>query len=263
MPPRPCARLNARDHDAVAKERIAPQGDGDRIVRTRGEDLGHVVGSGGRIVTAHDSPLSRSGSAENGEIEEGRLSKQPVGVEMVPQRLRAGRSRREKKQKRPRKILSHGLRVIGAENRSMALKFPSVTDKPRASGPYRMAREGYTFVLDRANVEKLKTLPDFEGREEPALAEDFLDSASRRGRKTWRDAGAAPGEVSVSVDPHQRKAHLFRGATKLFSADIYRRARRAAGAVSRREVSQVPGANERRAAACEPGTWSPRRRERL
>jgi hypothetical protein len=164
--------------------------------------------------------LSRSGSAENGKIEEGRLSKQPVGVEVVPQRLRGGRSRREKKQKRPRKILSHGLRVIGAENRSMALKFPSMTDRPRASEPYRLAREGYTFVLDRANVEKLRTLPDFEGREEPALAEDFMRFRVETWAENLGDAGAAPGEVSVSVDPHQRKAHLFRGATKLFSADI-------------------------------------------
>ncbi len=102
----------------------------------------------------------------------------------------------------------------------MALKFPSVTDESRASGRYRMAREGYTFVLDRANVEKLKTLPDFEGREEPALAEDFLRFRVETWAENLGDAGAAPGEVSVSVDPHQRKAHLFRGAAKLFSADI-------------------------------------------
>ena len=102
----------------------------------------------------------------------------------------------------------------------MALKFPSMTDKPRASEPYRLAREGYTFVLDRANVEKLRTLPDFEGREEPALAEDFMRFRVETWAENLGDAGVAPGEVSVSVDPHQRKAHLFRGATKLFSADI-------------------------------------------
>ncbi len=95
-----------------------------------------------------------------------------------------------------------------------------MTGTPRSEGPYRAAREGYTFTLDQANVEKLKTLPDFEGREEPALAEDFLRFRVERWADNLADAGAVPGEVSVSVDPHQRKAHLFRGATKLFSADI-------------------------------------------
>ncbi len=83
-----------------------------------------------------------------------------------------------------------------------------------------MAREGYTFVLDHANVEKLKALPDFEGREEPALPEDFLRFRVETWAENLSDAGAAPGEVSVSLDLHQRKAHLIRGGTKLFSADI-------------------------------------------
>jgi hypothetical protein len=109
---------------------------------------------------------------------------------------------------------------IGAENRRVALKFPSMTGESRSSEPYRMVRDGYTFLLDRTNVEKLKSLPDFEGREEPALAEDFLRFRVETWADNLGDAGAAPGEVSVSVDPHQRKAHLLRGATKLFSADI-------------------------------------------
>lgn len=102
----------------------------------------------------------------------------------------------------------------------MALKFPPMTDGSHASRPYSMAREGYTFLLDSGNVEKLKALPDFEGREEPALAEDFLRFRVEGWAENLRDAGAAPGEVSVSVDPHQRKAHLIRGEAKLFSADI-------------------------------------------
>ena len=95
-----------------------------------------------------------------------------------------------------------------------------MTDGSSASRPYRMAREGYTFVLDHANVEKLKTLPDFEGREEPALPEDFLRFRVETWAENLSDAGAPPGEVLVSLDPHQRKAHLTRGGTKLFSADI-------------------------------------------
>ncbi len=90
-----------------------------------------------------------------------------------------------------------------------------------ASGKtYRMEREGYTFALDSANVQRLKSLPDFEGREEPALAEDFLRFRVETWAENLTDAGARPGEISVTVDPHQRKAHLQRGGTLLFSADI-------------------------------------------
>jgi hypothetical protein len=102
----------------------------------------------------------------------------------------------------------------------MTLKFPSVSREPESPRSYRMAREGYTFVLDPANVAKLKTLPDFEGKEEPALAEDFLRFRVEGWAENLADAGAAGGEVFVSVDRHQRKAHLTRGDTKLFSADI-------------------------------------------
>jgi len=83
-----------------------------------------------------------------------------------------------------------------------------------------MDREGYTFALDPANVQKLKALPDFELKEEPALAEDFLRFRVEAWAENLADAGAHPGDVSVSIDPHQRKAHLARGAMVLFSADI-------------------------------------------
>ena len=83
-----------------------------------------------------------------------------------------------------------------------------------------MEREGYLFSLDGTNVDRLKTLPDFEGKEEPALAEDFLRFRVERWAENLDDAGAAHGEIAVSVDPHQRKAHLTRGSAKLFSADI-------------------------------------------
>jgi hypothetical protein len=85
---------------------------------------------------------------------------------------------------------------------------------------YRMARGGYTFVLDGENVNRLKTLADFETEEEPALAEDFLRFRVEAWAENLADAGAAPGEVLVSVDPHQRKTHLIRDTETLFSADI-------------------------------------------
>ena len=83
-----------------------------------------------------------------------------------------------------------------------------------------MTREGYTFVLDGENVDRLKTLADFEAEEEPALAEDFLRFRVEAWAENLADAGAEPGDVLVLVDPHQRKTHLLRGGMTLFSADI-------------------------------------------
>jgi hypothetical protein len=93
---------------------------------------------------------------------------------------------------------------------------------PRAgeTRTYRLRREGYTFVLDGENVDRLKTLADFEAKEEPALAEDFLRFRVEAWAENLADAGAAPGDVTVSVDPHQRKTHLVRSSETLFSADI-------------------------------------------
>jgi hypothetical protein len=85
---------------------------------------------------------------------------------------------------------------------------------------YRTSREGYAFVLDRPEVDKLKSMPDFEGREEPAVAEDFL----RFRAESWADilssAGAEPGEIAVTIDPHQKKAHLKKAQRIVITADI-------------------------------------------
>jgi hypothetical protein len=85
---------------------------------------------------------------------------------------------------------------------------------------YRREKDGYTFVLDRGNVDRLKAIAEFEGREEPALAEDFLRFRVEEWAENLADTGASPGEVAVELDLHQRKAHLVRGSSRLFSADI-------------------------------------------
>ena len=91
------------------------------------------------------------------------------------------------------------------------------SQKPRT---YRTDREGYAFVLDRSEVERLKAMPEFEGREEPAVAEDFL----RFRAESWADiltsAGAEPGEIQVSIDPHQKKARLTKAQKIVITADI-------------------------------------------
>ncbi|HEY3204228.1 MAG TPA: hypothetical protein VGL03_11260 [Thermoanaerobaculia bacterium] len=94
------------------------------------------------------------------------------------------------------------------------------TNSRNRSREYRVAREGFAFVLDRPNVEKLKALPDFEGREEPAVAEDFLRSRAEAWVDVLSSAGTPPGEIAVSIDPHQKKAHLKRAQQIVITADI-------------------------------------------
>jgi hypothetical protein len=88
---------------------------------------------------------------------------------------------------------------------------------PRA---YRCEKDGFVFLLEAADAAALKNLPDFEGREEPAVAEEFL----RFRAEAWADnlaaAGAAPAEVRVRLAPHQRKVRLLAGEKLLFTADI-------------------------------------------
>lgn len=85
---------------------------------------------------------------------------------------------------------------------------------------YRTHREGYAFVLDRPEVEKLKAMPDFEGREEPAIAEDFLRFRAEGWADVLSAAGAEPGQIDVSIDPHQKKAHLKKAQKIVITADI-------------------------------------------
>lgn len=94
------------------------------------------------------------------------------------------------------------------------------TNSPEKSRVYRMDREGYAFVLERPEVEKLKAMPDFEGREEPAVAEDFLRFRAEGWADVLSAAGAEPGEIAVSIDPHQKKAHLKRAQRIVITADI-------------------------------------------
>jgi hypothetical protein len=93
-------------------------------------------------------------------------------------------------------------------------------NSPDRSQTYRTSREGFAFVLDRPNVEKLKAMPDFEGREEPAVAEDFLRSRAEVWADVLASAGAEPGEISVEIDPHQKKARLTKATRIVITADI-------------------------------------------
>lgn len=85
---------------------------------------------------------------------------------------------------------------------------------------YRLEKDGFVFLLDALNAAELKRTPDFEGREEPAVAEEFLRFRAEAWADSLAAAGAAPGEVSVRLETHQRKVRLTRGEKLLFIADI-------------------------------------------
>jgi hypothetical protein len=93
-------------------------------------------------------------------------------------------------------------------------------NSPNPTRTYRASRDGFAFIIDRPNVEKLKAIPDFEGREEPAVAEDFLRSRAEAWADVLASAGAPPGEISVEIDPHQKKARLSRATRVVITADI-------------------------------------------
>ncbi|MDQ5873435.1 MAG: hypothetical protein M3547_14650 [Acidobacteriota bacterium] len=85
---------------------------------------------------------------------------------------------------------------------------------------YRIERDEFTFVLDREGVTAVKGLPDFEGREEPAVVEEFLRTRAEGWAEALSSAGADAGEYAVLVDGHQGKAHLSRDGTIVVSADL-------------------------------------------
>ena len=85
---------------------------------------------------------------------------------------------------------------------------------------YRVGREGYVFRLDPEAVRAVKGLPDYEGKEEPAVAEEFLKTRAEGWADALLSAGAQLGEYSVRVDEHQAKAHLSREGRLIFSADL-------------------------------------------
>ena len=85
---------------------------------------------------------------------------------------------------------------------------------------YRTERDDFTFVLDRDGVAAVKGLPDFEGREEPAVAEEFLRTRAEGWADALASAGAGAGEYAVRVDGRQGKAHLYRNGALVFSADL-------------------------------------------
>ncbi|HTO76255.1 MAG TPA: hypothetical protein VMQ61_09275 [Thermoanaerobaculia bacterium] len=88
------------------------------------------------------------------------------------------------------------------------------------TSPYRIERGGFRFELPRTEIARLKTLPDFETEEEPAIADEFLRFRADRWAENLSDAGAAPGPVLIRIDTHQKKTELRRGDDLLFSADI-------------------------------------------
>lgn len=86
--------------------------------------------------------------------------------------------------------------------------------------PYRFAKDGFVFLLDGADAALLPSLPDFEGREQPAVAEEFLRFRGEAWADSLAAAGAGHGEIRVHLEPRQRKVRLLSGDKLLFIADI-------------------------------------------
>jgi hypothetical protein len=108
-----------------------------------------------------------------------------------------------------------------AKKRPTTDKIPSMgTGMSGREAAYTIERSGFVFQLPPAEVARLKDLPDFELREEPALADEFLRFRAERWAENLADARTAPGPVEVRVDSHQRKTHFYRDGTLLFSADL-------------------------------------------
>ena len=94
-----------------------------------------------------------------------------------------------------------------------------MTDSTGKRG-YSVAREGFVFRLDAAGVRAVKARPDCEGKEEPAVAEEFLKSHAEGWADALASAGAEPGDYDVRVDEHQGKAHRSRAGVVVVSADL-------------------------------------------
>lgn len=104
------------------------------------------------------------------------------------------------------------------ESDSLPVKFPPMGNPEARS--YRVDLEGYVFRLDPEGVRAVKALPDYEGKEEPAVAEEFLRTRAESWADALASAGADTGEYAVRVDEHQAKAHLSRAGVLVFSADL-------------------------------------------
>jgi hypothetical protein len=90
----------------------------------------------------------------------------------------------------------------------------------QSAGPYTVRFSGYGFRLDGEAAQILRTVPDFDAREEPAVAEDFLRARAESWSDALASAGAGPGEYDVRIDPHQRRALLCRDGEVVFVAEI-------------------------------------------
>ena len=82
---------------------------------------------------------------------------------------------------------------------------------PKTAGSIEWTAKAMPSCWTAPEVDKLKAMPDFEGREEPAVAEDFLRFRAEGWADVLSSAGAEPGEIAVTIDPHQKKAHLTQG----------------------------------------------------
>ena len=153
--------------------------------------------------------------AEHDEVEETGRAHDRVGVEVIahaprPRAAGGGADARAGEQEGRAPIGAHCRDSSGRKKRPGCPKIPEWNQTPRSHPePTGPAARAYAFVLDRPEVDKLKAMPDFEGREEPAVAEDFL----RFRAESWADV-LAVGRRRAGRDRRRRSIRIRRRRTE-------------------------------------------------
>jgi hypothetical protein len=84
-------------------------------------------------------------------------------------------------------------------------------DHPELRDPVEPAfrsLSGYTFLLNGANVAKLRELPGARGRPDDQLAAEFFDGQAPRWVEQLSGDLQAPAEIRVVIDPYSRQCFL-------------------------------------------------------
>jgi hypothetical protein len=86
-------------------------------------------------------------------------------------------------------------------------------DRPELRDPVAPAfrsHSGYTFLMNGANVAKLRELPGARGRTDDELAAEFFDGQAPRWVDQLSGDLPAPAELHVVIDPYSRQSFLAR-----------------------------------------------------
>ena len=192
-----------------------------------------MVGRGGRIEVRDDDPVRPPG------LRRGRRSRRSRGAAWARRsrsgcaasRRSAATGEREPRTPPPEAPPCRSAGSLRGKSRRGGLKFPHEEDDrpPRTERTLSGRARGIRlFAGSRRDVENLKAMPDFEGREEPAVAEEFLRfRAERLGGECSREpAPRRARSRSESIRISARRTCYARVQRSSFSAEHVGRQRR-------------------------------------